>query len=183
MDQQVKEIYNNLSSTDDAIRLNALQTILELTDGKVYWVYEVWDDLIQRLDHENSYQRTIAILVVCNLAKNDTQHRLDRDVDRLLAHTKDDKFVTSRKFLQSIWKLAAASPQSREKVLDHLEKRYRACASEAHSNLLRQDILQSLRCLYDQENDPDLLSLAEDLIREEHEEKYRKQYATILKLN
>lgn len=183
MDQHIKEIYDNLASTDDAVRMGALQAVLELTENKVDWVYEVWDDLLQRLNHQNSYQRTIAILVLCNLAKSDTQHRLDNSLNLLLAHTKDDKFVTSRKCLQSIWKVAAASPQNRSKVIDHLEKRYRECTSETHYNLLRQDILGSLRSLYDLEKDPELLVKAQDLIKEERDDKYRKQYATILQMN
>jgi hypothetical protein len=183
MDQQVKESFDNLASTDDTIRMSALQAIIELTEDKVDWVYEVWDDLIQRLNHPNSYQRIIAILVLCNLAKSDTQHRLDNSLDHLLAHTKDDKFVTSRKCLQIVWKLAAASPQNQAKVLDHLEKRFRECEPENHSNLLRQDILQSVRCLYDQEKDEGLLIRAGEWLLDEKEEKYRKQYAAILKVN
>jgi hypothetical protein len=163
--------------------MNALQTILEITEDQVEWVYDVWDDLLQRLNHPNSYQRTIAILVLCNLAKSDIQHRLDNSLDLLLAHTKDEKFVTSRKCLQNIWKVAAASPQNRVKVLAHLEKRFRECGSETHSNLLRQDILQSVRCLYDQEKDEGLLNRAGEWLLDEKEEKYRKQYAAILKVN
>jgi hypothetical protein len=183
MDQQIKESYDNLASTDDAVRMGALQAVLELTEYKVDWVYEVWDDLFERLNHSNSYQRTIAILVLCNLAKSDAQHRLDSSLDLLLAHTKDDKFITSRQCLQNIWKIAAASPQNRDKVIAHLEKRFSECASEAHFNLLRQDIVQSFRLLYDHEKDPELIIKAQGLIKQESEEKYRKQYATILKLN
>jgi hypothetical protein len=183
MDKHIRECFDNLGSTDDTIRFNALQIISEITDDPVDWAYEVWDDLLRRLHHENSYQRTIAILVLCNLAKSDTQHRLDRDLDLLFAHTTDSKFVTSRKCLQNLWKVAAASPQNRDKVLDHLERRFIECASETHSNLLRQDILQSFRCLYDQEKDEELLIRARELIRAEADEKYRKVYTPILKMD
>ncbi len=183
MDQHVKEIYDNLASTDDAVRMSALQAILERTEDRVDWVYEVWDDLFERLNHPNSYQRTIAILVLCNLAKSDAQHRLDSSLDLLLAHTKDDKFITSRQCLQNIWKIAAASPQNRDKVLDHLTKRFRECASETHFNLLRQDILRSFRFLYDREKDATLLIKVTDLIEAERESKYRKQYEAIFKID
>jgi len=181
MDEHVKENFDNLASPDDAIRMSALQTILAITEDQVDWVYEVWDDLLERLSHPNSYQRTIAILVLCNLTRSDTQHRLNSSLDLLLAHTKDDKFVISRKCLQNIWKVAVASPQNRDRVIDHLEKRFKECATETHPNLLRQDILQSFRCLYDQERDEKLLITANSLIKEEREKKYRKVYAAILR--
>ena len=181
MDKYIKEIFDKLASTDDAVRMSALQAILERTEDRVDWVYDVWDDLFERLNHPNSYQRTIAILVLCNLAKSDAGHRLDSSLDLLLAHTKDDKFITSRQCLQNIWKIAVASPQNRDKVIAHLEQRFSECASEAHYNLLRHDIVQSFRRLYDQEKDEGLLIRARDLIQQEKEVKYRKQYEAILK--
>lgn len=66
-------------------------------------------------------------------------------------------------------------------MIVHLEKRFSECTSEAHYNLLRQDIVQSFRRLYDQEKDAGLLIRARDLIQEENEVKYRKQYKAILK--
>lgn len=41
MNQDVKKCIDNLASTDDNIRLKALQTILKLTEDQVDWVYEV----------------------------------------------------------------------------------------------------------------------------------------------
>lgn len=182
MNQDVKKCIDNLASTDDNIRLKALQTILKLTEDQVDWVYEVWDELLAKLNHENSYQRSIAIMVLCNLAKSDTEHRLNVSLDRLLAHTKDDKFITSRQCLQNIWKAAITSKQSREKILAHLEKRFRECAEEKHYNLIRQDIIQSIIFLYEVEKDDTLLTRVQALMREEKEAKYRKKYEALAKV-
>jgi hypothetical protein len=182
MDKDLKECFDNLGSTDDKIRLNALQTVLRLTDEKVDWVYEVWDDLLEKLKDENSYQRSIAILVLCNLVKSDTQNRLEASIDCLLAHTHDDKFITSRQCIQNIWKAATTSKQIHEKVLDHLENRFNECTEEKHYNLIRQDIIQSIIFLYDEEKDDTLLKRAQKLVVEEKEEKYRKKYEAVLKV-
>lgn len=182
MENAVKECIRNLEATDDQIRLNALQTILSITEHPVDWVYEVWDDLLQKLNHENSYQRSIAILVLCHLAKSDQENRLNASIDLLLAHTQDEKFITSRQCLQNIWKVAAANKTIRQKILAHLEQRFKACAGEKHYNLIRQDILQSIRSLYDTEKDETLLAMARTLMAEETEDKYRKKYQAILKV-
>ena len=183
MDKDVKEHIKNLGSSDDKVRLNALQTVLKLTDQKVDWVYDVWDDLVLKLDDDNSYQRSIAIMVLCNLLKSDTENRLEGCLDRLLAHTRDEKFITSRQCLQNIWKVAATSSQTREIVLDHLEKQFEGCAEEKHYNLLRQDIIQSVRLLYDIEKDDEILVRAKGMVKKEQEDKYRKKYESILKTN
>lgn len=182
MDKDVRKHIDNLGSSDDKVRLDALQTILRLTDERVEWAYDVWDNLVEKLNNENSYQRSIGILVLCNLAKSDSQHRLENSLGLLLAHTKDDKFITSRQCIQNIWKVAAASKQSRGEVLNHLEKRFRECGAEKHYNLIRQDILQSMRCLYEDEKDDTLITRARELASEEKEGKYRKQYEAVLAL-
>ena len=173
---------DDLESTDDNIRLNALQSLLEITDSKVDWIYEVWDHLLNKLNNENSYQRTLAIILLCNLAKSDTENRLEHSLDRLLAHTRDDKFITSRKCLQNIWKVAATNSFNRKKVLRHLENRFAECADEKHYNLLRQDIIQSIVLLHKVENDDALLTKARALIAEEKDVKYQKQYEALLKV-
>ena len=180
MDKDVKRYMKDLVSSDDKVRMNALDAILKLTDKKVDWVYYVWDDLFEMLDHENSFHRSIAIKVVCNLAKSDSEDRLSKSLDLLLAHTKDEKFITSRQCIQSVWKVAVASKKSRKKVLGHLEKRFRKCPDEKHYNLVRADIIQSIKFIYDMEKDGRLFTLAQTLIAEEKDVKYRKKYEAIL---
>lgn len=180
MDKAIKECIDNLESTNDKIRLNALQTVLKSTEDEVDWVYDVWDKLVGKLNHENSYQRSIAIMLLCNLAKSDTENRLDASLELLLAHTKDEKFITSRQCIQNIWKVAATNKSRRDKVLDHLEKRFRECADEKHYNLIRQDVIQSMKSLYYQEQDDALLTRAQALTMTEQEGKYKKKYEAIL---
>ncbi|HMB25133.1 MAG: hypothetical protein ACM33V_02065 [Chloroflexota bacterium] len=181
MNKTIKNHIENLASTDDKIRLEALQNLLKITEFKVDWAYEVWDLLLEKLEHENSYQRSIGIMLLCNLAKSDLENRLGVSLDRLLVHTKDEKFITSRQCIQNLWKVAAANKLNREKVVRHLEKRFTECVNEKHYNLLRQDAIQSMISLYGHEGDDQLLRRAQALILKEKEVKYRKQYEALLK--
>ena len=181
MNREIKKYIDHLASTDDKIRLDALQTLLNMTEDKVDWVYEVWDLLLEKLDSENSYQRSIGIMLLCNLAKSDGEDRLRRSLDCLLAHTRDEKFITSRQCIQNVWKVAAANKSNRAKVLIHLEKRFMECENEKHYNLLRQDIIQSMLSLYKQEKEDVLLAGAKALIAREGNLKYRKQYEALIK--
>lgn len=181
MNKHIQKHIDDLASTDDKIRLAALQNLLRITESEVDWIYEVWDHLLEKLDHENSYQRSIGILLLCNLAKSDTEDRLKSALDRLLPHTRDEKFITSRQFIQNIWKAAATNKPNREKVLKHLEKRFVECADEKHYNLLRQDIIQSFVALKNFEGENGLLTRIQALIAKETDMKNRKKYETLLK--
>jgi hypothetical protein len=181
MNKNIQKYITDLGSTNDKIRLEALQATLKLTESKVDWVYEVWDLLLEKLDHENSYQRSIGIMLLCNLAKSDVENRLADSLDRLLSHTKDEKFITSRQCIQNIWKVAAANKPNREKVLKHLERRFGECVNEKHYNLLRRDMIQSMVALYQADKDEKLLARVQASISKEQESKYRKQYEVLLK--
>ncbi|HSL42536.1 MAG TPA: hypothetical protein VK897_03830 [Anaerolineales bacterium] len=181
MNKNIKKHVEDLGSTDDKIRLNALQALLTMTKTRVDWVYEVWDHLLEKLEDENSYQRSIGIIMLCNLAKSDTEVRLKSALDRLLVHTRDEKFITSRQCLQNIWKAAATNKANREKILKHLEQRFVECGDEKHYNLLRQDIIQSMVSLDQYEGGNGLLTRAETLIAKEPDEKHRKKYEALLK--
>jgi hypothetical protein len=65
MNKNTQKHIEELSSTNDKIRLDALQSTLKLTESKVDWVYEVWELLLEKLEDENSYQRSIGIMLLC----------------------------------------------------------------------------------------------------------------------
>jgi hypothetical protein len=180
MDTELTACIQNLGSINDKVRMCALQTILAWTDEPVGWIYEVWDSLVAKLNHENSYQRSIAIIVLCNLAKSDRENRMAGILDELLAHTRDEKFITSRQCIQNIWKAAVTGDEAREKVFARLEKRFAECADEPHANLLRQDCIQAFQAVYDTHKDEAVLKRARALALKECDEKNRKKLDAIL---
>ena len=181
MNTEISQLIETLSSTDNKLRLNALQTVLDLTNQPVEWVYEAWDAMVARLWHQNSYQRSIGIMVLCNLAKSDHEGRINFVLDNLLSCTKDEKFITSRQCIQNIWKVAVTSPENRERVINCLEQRLLECREEDHFNLLRLDIMQSIRQTAEVTGDRSLLDRAWDLAAQETEAPYRKKYEAALR--
>jgi hypothetical protein len=171
----------NLHSKDSRVRFAALQSVLKETDAKVDWIYDVWEGLVNSLSDENSYQRSIAAMVICNLAKSDTEGKLGNAIGRLLPLTNDEKFVTSRQCIQNLWKVAVTSKSSMKKVVDHLMAQYKNCTNDMHYNLIRLDIHQSLRNICDHSLDSGIRSKALELIEMEEEPKFRKKYAAIWK--
>ncbi len=182
MEEIIKKFLVDLDSSDDRVRGGAFNELMRLTSSRVDWVYEVWEDLLSRLDSPNSYQRSIGILLLCNLSQSDDEHRLNTVIEKLLEHTKDEKFITSRQCLQHIWKPALYNPELRESIVSHLQKRFVECEVEKHANLLRLDILQSLAQLHTHTADPALQPLILDLIDAEVDEKSRKAYQKALAL-
>ena len=108
MDERTRSKFDRLWSSDGDSRYRAFNDILEATDGEVGWAYEVWDDLVAKLQSKDNHYRAIAAQVLSNLAKSDPLNRMLRDFPALLAATRDERFVTARHCLQAIWKVGVA---------------------------------------------------------------------------
>ena len=178
-----KKLLGNLRSPDPDQQNYAFQSLLKATDSPVDWAYEVWDDLLRTLADGNNRQRSIAAQVLSNLAKSDSQQRMLRDLSALLKVTKDERFVTARHCLQSLWKVGLAGEPQRKALLKGLEARFKECKVEKNCTLIRYDILVVLRRVFDLVNDEEIRLTAERLMATEKDLKYRKKYATVLRKN
>ena len=179
MDTITQANLDNLRSEDRELQNKAFFAVLEATDKPVDWAYDVWDDLVVDLRHKDNHVRAIAAQVLCNLAKSDPEKRILKDFDALLAVTKDERFVTARHCMQALWKVGAAGKPQQQLLVDGLERRYRECITEKNCTLIRYDIIQGLRNLYDVVKDETIKEKALALIETEADTKYRKKYATV----
>lgn len=177
MDKLIQTNLKNMHSEDRQIQHQAFQFLLQVTDQPVDWVYEAWDGLLSDLAHKDNHVRAIAAQLLCNLAKSDPQKRILKDFSRLLAVTRDPRFVTARHTLQALWKVGSAGAEQQATWLGGLEGRFIECISEKNCTLIRYDILQSMRNVYDEVKDESIRAKALQLIESEEDLKYRKKYA------
>ena len=179
MDKLTRTHLVNIHSKDRELQNKAFFYILNVTEKPVDWAYDVWDEMIAGLTNPDNHVRAIAAQVLSNLAKSDPKNRILKDFDRLLTVTKDERFVTARHCLQSLWKISVAGKKQRQIYMEGLERRFRECITEKNCTLIRYDILQSMRNVYDTVKDEKIRAKAQDLIEIEGDLKYRKKYASL----
>ncbi len=168
-----------LHSKDAEARYAAFQELLTLAKSPVDWAYDVWDELITLTRKGDNHQRAIAVQLLCELAKSDPKNRMPKDFDALLAVTRDEKFVTARHSLQALWKIGRAGKKHLKLVVDGYELRFNECSAEKNCTLIRYDIIQGLRKLYDAIGDGKVREKALELIETEQDPKYRKKYTSL----
>jgi hypothetical protein len=130
LDMYTQTYIENLSSQDRNIRYQAFFDIQTMTNEKVDWAYEIRNVLKNDLSHPDNHQRAIAAQLLCNLAKSDPEGRMLGDFSDLMEVTKDNRFVTARHCLQSLWKIGMAGKQQKEILLNGLAERFRTCVEE-----------------------------------------------------
>ncbi|HLE34228.1 MAG TPA: hypothetical protein VJB38_16610 [Bacteroidota bacterium] len=182
MDKTTRTNLSNLWSEDRQLQNDAFTYILKATDKPVDWAYDTWDELLANLTHKDNHNRAIAAQVLCNLAKSDPKNRILKDFDRLLTVTKDERFVTARHCMQALWKVGVAGKKQQKVYVDGLERRFKECVTEKNGTLIRYDILQNLRNVYDAVKDEKINEKASELIETEEDLKYRKKYASLWKI-
>ena len=148
----------------------------------VDWAYEVWDCVVSDLRHKDNHVRAIAGQLLCNLAKSDPELRILDDLPALLELTKDSRFVTARHGLQALWKVGAAGEAQREAYQGGMVQRFVECGTEKNWSLIRFDVLQGMRNVYDVTGDDSIRTTAQELIDSEADVKYRKKYAGLWKM-
>ncbi len=178
MDDTTRTHLDNIFS-DASAQDEAYTYLMSATDQPVEWAYEAWEKLLAGLKDKDNRTRAIASQVLSNLAKSDPDQRMLKDFAALLAVTKDERFVTARHCLQSLWKVGVAGDEQRQVYLDGLAQRFEECASEKNCTLIRYDIEESLGKVYDVVHDDALRDKALALIESEPDAKYRKKYATL----
>lgn len=181
MDEQTRTSLGHLGGGNKELQYQAYLHLMEVTQEPVDWAYEVWDDMVARLSHKDNHLRTIAAQILCNLARSDPESRILKDFPAIMAVTKDERFVTARHTLQAIWKIGLAGAEQRQMVVDDLAYRFRECITEKNCTLIRYDIIQDFRNLYDETRAEAVREKALALIETEEDVKYQKKYAGLWK--
>lgn len=181
MDIDIRDLFEDLQSKDRNSQYEAYTKILAETKEEVEWAYDVWEQLKEDLDHVDPHRRSRSAQFLAYLAISDPEERILTDFPKLWAVTKDEKFVTARHSLQAIWRVGLAGHEQKELVVSQLVDRFHNCIKEKNYTLIRYDIIQGLRYLYDNVNDTQIKQRALDLIETEEESKYRKKYTKLWK--
>ena len=110
-------------------------------------VYPFWDLFASTLGQKNSYQRNIALRLLAENVRWDTEQKFPALLPRWLEHCTDEKFVTSRQALQSIPTWAPFAPDLAETAAKHLLGIDLSAVRESQQKLLLTNILDALLAL------------------------------------
>lgn len=180
MNEDVPTLIEMLSLKDDNARYSAFQALLRLTETPVDWFGSYREVLVGKLADENSYQRSIAAMLLCNLAKSAKSGEFDAILDAMMPLADDEKFITQRQYLQNIWKVAIADGAYRDRIVRQMIEEFNLSAARKHCNLLRLDILSTMIRIMRHEDAEDLRNAIGAMIDSETDEKSRKKYLKML---
>ncbi len=115
----IPQLVDWLSLKDDNFRYQAL---LLLQNRSAFFddVYPYWDIFRDKLKSDNSYQRSIGLMLIAENTKWDVQNRIEDTVDEYLELLNDEKPITIRQCIQSLGKIVPYKPGLNNKIAGRL---------------------------------------------------------------
>jgi len=117
--EDIPQIVEWLNLKDDNVRY---QAFLLLQNRSLFCddVYQYWDTLRSKLRSDNSYQRSIGLMLLAENAKWDAENRMEDTIDELLTLLNDEKPITIRQCIQSLGKIVTSKPGLNDKIASRL---------------------------------------------------------------
>lgn len=175
----VRKNLNDVWADDAQIQTKAYFFLMKQTEQPVSWAYEVWGELLAGLTHHDNRVRAITAQIFGNLGQSDPKGRLLKDFEKLLAVTRDERFVTARHCLQNLWKVGLGGRQHQDLVMAGFSRRFADCEPEKAKSIIRADIIQGLKQLYQATTREQIKTTALALIESEPDLKLRRKYSAV----
>jgi len=141
--EDIAQLIEWLPLKDDNIRY---QAFLLLQNRSLFFsdVYPYWETFRKKLKSDNSYQRSIGLMLIAENAKWDQENRMEDTMDTYLTLLDDEKPITIRQCIQALGKIASAKPGLNDKVASRLTSFDIMAVKETMRKSILLDILNVL---------------------------------------
>jgi hypothetical protein len=144
--EEIAFLVESLSRKEDDPRYRAL-LLLQSRSAATPDVYRYWDVFRDKLTSENSYQRSIGMLLLAANARWDEGGRCAEALDDMAKLLGDEKPITIRQCVGALEAIALAVPEVREKICTRLMATDLSMIRETMRKLVQKDIVHALTAL------------------------------------
>ncbi|MDP4094668.1 MAG: hypothetical protein Q8920_15090 [Bacillota bacterium] len=171
----LNQIVEWLSEKNDKIRY---QSFLLLQNRSIFFddVYPYWNTFYNKLKSENSYQRSIGLILIADNVKWDIDNKFDAIIDEYLLLLNDEKPITVRQCIQSLCKIAHYKNQLHYKIANKIMAINILDLKETMRKLILLDILGVLAIIRKHETTDEIEGYIYNALSGEILDKKAKKY-------
>ena len=120
-DQELlSKLLEGILSKDDEIRYPSFKALLIISEEAPKVLYPKWDFLAGLINSDNSYRKLIALRLIANLTKADTDNKFEKIFDDYYSILDEDKTMTAGHLAGNSGKIAKAKPKLQLKITNKL---------------------------------------------------------------
>ncbi len=135
----VSFLVQTLKEKDDKLRYNAFLLLQALSREKTA-VYPHWGELEKKLDSDNSYQRSLGVMLLSENVRWDNENQFAGVLGKYLRCCQDEKFITARQAIQGLAAVVKATDKYNGALTQGLANLQLAQYKENQQKLLKKDI-------------------------------------------
>ena len=128
-----------LTEKEDAVRYNAF-LLLQASSRLSPAVYEYWDTFEAKLESDNSYQRSLGLMLIAENARWDKTGKFSKTISPYLKCCTDEKFITARQAIQGLAHILEATDTYDQQLKRHLNQMSILKYKDNQQRLLSKDI-------------------------------------------
>jgi hypothetical protein len=137
-------LVEKLSEKDDVIRYNAF-LLLQANSREFPYTCEHWNALEDKLENDNSYQRSLGLMLIAENVRWDRASKFDKAIGKYLGCCADEKFITARQAIQGLANVLDATDKYNNQIKQHLSKLQFSQYKENQQKLLTKDVANIIK--------------------------------------
>jgi hypothetical protein len=142
----IRFLFGMLNEKDDKVRYNAF-LLLQSNSKETPFVYEYWGELEKKLGSDNSYQRSLGIMLIAENVKWDKDGKFNKTISKYLGCCNDEKFITARQTIQGLEIILKATDKFNDEIKQSLANLPLSQYKENQQKLLNKDISNILKII------------------------------------
>ena len=146
----IHQLVEWLNEKDDNLRYKSF-LLLQHRSQEKNDVYPYWDVFVEKFGSENSYQRSLGLMLVAENTRWDDAGKMDGIIDAFLAFCDDEKPITVRQCIQSLAKIIPYKKNLYDKIVAKLISIDVMERKETQRKILLVDILTVLSTIKKQQ--------------------------------
>jgi hypothetical protein len=139
-------LVNLLSEKDDKLRYNAF-LLLQAHSREHPSVYGYWDVLERKLASDNSYQRSLGVMLISENVRWDKESKFAKTMSKYMKCCNDEKFITARQTIQGLETIVKSTNHYNDAIKQALVKLQFAKYKDNQQKLLKKDVLNVLKAI------------------------------------
>lgn len=139
-EEDVRFLVSLLKEKDDNIRYAAFLLLQTLSNNNNQ-VYKYWDIFEKMIDEDNSYQRSLGLMLISENIKWDKEDKFRIVCNKYLQHCDDEKFITARQCIQGLNKIIEFTSKYNGIIQDSLLQIDLNKRKDSQKGLLLMDII------------------------------------------
>ncbi|MGD9394369.1 MAG: hypothetical protein PVJ81_05410 [Dehalococcoidia bacterium] len=139
-EKPITELLEALKSKDDTERYGSFEVLLHLSEENPHVLYPHWDFLAEMLDAKNAYWKLIAVRLIANLTRADSENKFEKIFDKYY-NLLNDSVIIAGHITANSGKIARAKPELQSEITDRLLNIDKT--TQKHKDLIKAGAIES----------------------------------------